>query len=308
MRVLYEEIEEYYLLREGLSKEPSSPIESDKYGENHKTKLTTYSNDSEFETPSRYHKDYSGVTHSVSWKTNNNRDNLSNKEKKDTLHDAMHLHHHFVKRVSKPGDIVKNTPLEDENRKGGNKRARIYAKQAGFGEMSSNGTQYGIVKQHPHDHPDESKRGQQYLHPLEHRDIAAQGDEPSAGASDNQVRHISKQVGNQHWHQTKMNSAIHNLVNDDDKPGHHEIEYNLSNKHKPSDLKDLITAHKASLEKHTKIGDKVSKRLYSDDSGLKGISTNHVLGMGSPKSIDAHNRISQHGIVNKRGELVPHND
>ena len=57
MRDLVESVYEYYLLREGLSKEPSSPIEMIDSSRSH-TKLTTYGSDSKFETPDKYHPDY----------------------------------------------------------------------------------------------------------------------------------------------------------------------------------------------------------------------------------------------------------
>lgn len=206
MRELYQEIQEFYLLGEGLSKEPSSEIEFSKSG-NRQTKLTTYRHDSSIEVPSKYHKDYSGVNHTVAWKNIPDASAMSMKEKKTALHDAAHLHNHFIKHGTEVGDVVINEPLSDQDDTGKNKRSRIY-KRFGFGELS-NKTQYGIVKQHPHDHPDESKRGQKYLHPLEHHEITAHGDIPSAGASNNTPRHLIKQYEDGKSIITKYNDVIH---------------------------------------------------------------------------------------------------
>ena len=67
MRDLYEEIQDYYLLNEALSKNPTSPIETDEDHGMRSTNLTGYHNDSQFVFANRYHKDFSGVTHLVSW-------------------------------------------------------------------------------------------------------------------------------------------------------------------------------------------------------------------------------------------------
>jgi hypothetical protein len=148
MRDLYKEIEEYYILSEWLSKEPSSSIETDDKNEQRSTKLTTYHHKSDFEEPKKYHKDYSGVTHEVSWINNKPKDSMDSKEQKSSLHDAFHLHNHFVSNNTEVGDVVKNKPLEDESGNG-NKRSRIYSKGAGFGDVNKTGEQHGIVKQYP---------------------------------------------------------------------------------------------------------------------------------------------------------------
>ena len=50
-----------------------------------------------------------------------------------------------------------------------NKRAELYRKKARFGmsDEKSNDEQYGIVRRHPLDHPEEHKRGKHYLKPID---------------------------------------------------------------------------------------------------------------------------------------------
>ena len=181
MRDLYEEIQDYYILNEALSKEPSSPIEDAIYTHDdtksvRNTNLTTY-NSSKINNTSRhpYHKEHNGTIHDVHWTSRKNSDLLNDIEKKNTLHDAMHLHNHFIKHGTKPGDIISNTPSRNGD-KSVNRRERIYAKKAGFGSIDKDNpisnSQYGIIKQHPHNHPEEHLRGQNYLHPLEHHEIS----------------------------------------------------------------------------------------------------------------------------------------
>jgi hypothetical protein len=243
------ELVNFYLMTEWLSKEPSSPIEADNNSEQRRTKLTTYHNNSNFEKPNKYHKDYSGATHEVSWINNKDKNTMNKDEQKKSLHDAFHLHHHFVKHGTETGDIIKNKPLDDDDQKGGNKRAKIYRKGAGFGEVGKDGHQYGIVKQHPHDHEDESKRGQKYLHPLEHHEIESHGDKPSAGASDNKVRHISRNVpGVYSDHITKLNGVVHSLT---DTMGDRTVSHHThGDKTSASHMRDLANAHKASINRN----------------------------------------------------------
>jgi hypothetical protein len=179
MRDLYEEIQEYYLLNEALSKEPSSPIEDTETG--HSTKLTTYK------------KKHIGKIdddrdlHSVSWVANKPKTGRveDRRDEMSSLHDALHLHHHFIKNGTRVGDIVRNNPAQDSKSSGnddygnkvyGNKRAGLYKKVGGFGDVNHQGEQYGIVQQHPDDHPEESKRGQKYLQPTHQDDIKDQLD------------------------------------------------------------------------------------------------------------------------------------
>ena len=173
MRDLYKEIQEFYLLGEGLSKQPSSPIidskEDDMLGGKHKdTNLVRYFHDP-MKDESISPNNYSGTHHYVAWNNHKSKDSMSDKEKKDSLHDAMHLHNHFVKHNTEIGDLVSNKPDKDAD--GGNRRARIYAKKAGFSDQHENEHQYGIVKQHPEDHPEEHLRGEKYLHPLNQNEL-----------------------------------------------------------------------------------------------------------------------------------------
>ena len=257
MRNLYEEIQEFYLLNEGLSKEPTSPIEDHKDGANRSTNLTNYNNSSDFEEPAKYHKDYTGVTHLVSWENKKSKDSMSDKEKKDSLHDAMHLHNHFVKHGTEVGDVVKNTPIEDQDGSGGNKRARIYGKKAGFGSLSDAGIQYGTVKQHSHDHPDENKRGEKYVHPLEHHEIKAHGDAPSTGASDNVVRHLTKKFGSHMMNSTKYNTAVHHIFSNSDNPNVHQQEHINHKIGDKTTLNNTAVAQQHAIKRFTKSGDTV---------------------------------------------------
>ena len=240
MRDLYEEIQEYYLIAEALSKEPSSPITSTDYNQYRQTKLTKYHNGSSIEPAHAYDPSFTGIMHHVAWGNNMPKENMSDKEKKDTLHDAMHLHHHFIKHGTQVGDVLQNIPSSDTDGKGGNARSRIYAKKAGFGKLTKdNNIQYGIVKQHPHDHPQEHLRGQNYLHPLEDHEIEAHGSKPSVGASDNKIRHISSYSDTEIAHSTKLNNVMHGTYHNND--GTKEDVSDVALDH-PNNDKDLATS------------------------------------------------------------------
>ena len=250
MRELYEEIQEYYLLIEGLSKEPSSPIVANKYHNHLSTQLTKYKSISQFHPSNEYHKDFNGAVHDVSWDTIHDPEKLTSREKIQTFHDAAHLHHHFIKYGTKVGDIVTNTPTGNINKNKKtkkNKRESIY-RSYGFGAMNKDEIQHGIIKQHPHDHPDESKRGQKYLHPLEQYEIDEHGDKPSAGANDNTIRHLSSNYGNNDnytEHQTKLNNVVHTSYKYSH-PGRSDEEFHHDSDEwhfHPNNKKDLQTSH-----------------------------------------------------------------
>jgi hypothetical protein len=296
-------VEEIYMLMEGGTKEPSSPIEVDEKSGTRHTNLTTYSNDSEFEKPAKYHPDYSGITHTVNWKNHIPKKDATSRQARHTIFDAGHLHNHFIRHGTEVGDVVKNFPIEDEDENGGNKRSRIYKSQ-GFGELSHSIVQHGIVKQHPHDHEDESKRGQKYLQPLEPHEIKAHGDKPSRGASDDKLRTLHRTYDNLSHSSTKFNHAVHHTISDSDKPGEHEVEYRTTDDNKAKGLKDLHTAHTHAITNHTEYGDKVFTKIHKfDREKMKTVFGNHQLGFSSPKSTGGST--IQHGIVNKDNKLSP---
>jgi hypothetical protein len=303
MRDLYEEIQEYYLLQEALSKEPSTPIEDYEDGRTRTTRLTKYKNVSGFQPGNKYHPDYSGVRHDVSWNNNIDSDRMDHKQKKDSLHDAMHLHNHFIKHGTKPGDIVSNMPIPDtSDEHSSNKRSRIYSKMAGFGQVGDDGEQHGIVKQHPHDHEDESKRGQHYLHPLEHHEIEAHGDKPSRGSTDNTTRHLRQKYGDNTFTHTKHNNAVHKLKSTGN---NHEVDENKYDGENSYSGADYDKAHKASIANHTKPGDSVSRTTFRDDKNLSSVSRGHQMGFGAPKT--KFDTYTQHAKIGKDGKLIPHN-
>ena len=252
MRELYEEIQEYYLLIEGLSKEPSSPIVANKYHNILSTKLNTYKATSSFAQPNLYHKNFSGAVHEVGWDNNHEADRLSTKEKVQTIHDAGHLHNHFIKHGTEVGDVVVNRPLDntDKNKKT-NKRSSIY-KRFGFGDIDDNGMQFGHIKQHSYDHPDESKRGQKYLHPLEQHEIEDHGEKPSTGQSDNKVRHLSGVGDDYISHQTKLNNVVHSSWGGGEGKLDHESEEHEPHPNNKRDLKIAHSHHQDYLDKQKK--------------------------------------------------------
>lgn len=212
MRELVEEVNNFYSITEALSKEPSSPVTRNTDLNTYNTKLTKYGSDTKFEPTNRYHKDYSGVSHTVLWKGHKSSEAMSPKERKDTLHDAMHLHNHYIQHHTEVGDRVSNQPLsDDENsgvKKSGNKRSRIY-KAGGFGDMDYDKVQHGIIKQHPDNHPEEEKRGKKYLHPLSPDEIRNHDGSPTAGSSDGKVRRIFNKTDDGTTYSTKYNDIVH---------------------------------------------------------------------------------------------------
>lgn len=188
MRKLYEEIENFYLIQEAISKEPSSEIEVSKHARTRNTKLATHTRETEFEEPYKYHKDYSGITHEVDVQPNKSKDDLTPQYGRQTVSDMHHLHVHFIKHTADVGDVVRHTPILDKDRKV-NRIGRLASKLAGFGNPQEiTDMQHGIVRQYPHDHPDESKRGQKYLHPLHPEDIKAHGNKPTIAATNGKIR------------------------------------------------------------------------------------------------------------------------
>ena len=253
MRELYEEIQDYYILCEIGDKPPSSEIIVDNKNNIRKTELTKYKHNSQFDTPAQYHKDYSGVTHDVAWENIRHKHNLDRNLKNDTIRDALHLHNHFIKNNTEIGDIVRNSPTQDDNGDG-NKRSRIYAKKAGFGDGDTETQQHGIVKQHLHNHPDMSKRGQKYLHPLMHHEIEEHDDEPSAGASDNKIREISQEhpTGSAR-HVVKYNSAV-SILNYSPNGSHELYQHNIMPKINDEYSSKISKEH--ALKRFTNQGDK----------------------------------------------------
>jgi hypothetical protein len=187
MRDLYQEIKEFYLLSEGLSKEPSSPIsrnpdEQTQHRKKVSTNLTDYYGDittkdtgSEHKLKSSPEHDSNHTTHEVSWGGKQKQENMNMRDRIRTLHDALHLHNDYIENNTEVGHLVKNTPIPNDQTQGvkkdNNKRENLYRIYGGFGNPDMRGTQYGIVKKHPEDHPEEHMRGKKYLHPIDGDDI-----------------------------------------------------------------------------------------------------------------------------------------
>jgi hypothetical protein len=171
MRDLYEEIKIFYVIQEVGTKTPSSEItgNSDKLA----TKLTKYYAGKETNNKSIV-PGHNGTVRDVSWNTPD-RSKLSNREKMKALTDVPHLHQHHIDNYAEIGDMYINSPSDDDEELGvkreGNKRERLYRKIGRFGGETKHGEQHGIVKQHPHDHPEEHLRGKKYLHPIEPSEI-----------------------------------------------------------------------------------------------------------------------------------------
>ena len=129
------------------------------------------------DTDEKYHPEHNGVTHEVEWQSaHHTPESLSKEDKAKTLSHALALHHNYIENHTKPGDVVTNTPSQNKADTGVdkdyNKRAEIYRRKAGFAAPHSNAPQhhqnrqFGIVRQYPQDHKDESKRGKNYLEPI----------------------------------------------------------------------------------------------------------------------------------------------
>lgn len=127
----------------------------------------------------KHHPDHSGINHDVSWSANhNNPDSMSDHDKKKTLSHALALHQKYIDNHTSVGDVVTNTPIKNKENSGKNtqhnKREHIYSKKAGFATPKNKNIpdyhenrQFGIVRQHADDHPEEHKRGKKYLEPLD---------------------------------------------------------------------------------------------------------------------------------------------
>jgi hypothetical protein len=301
MRELVESIKKFYL-GEGSGK-PSSPIEYDDNDDSRSTKLTNYSHKSRFQPPNRYSPDYSGVTHTVEWKNKHSKNNLTPSDKMKTLADAKHLHHDFIDKSTKVGDVVKNIPVDDSIG-GGNKRSRIYKKQ-GFGNLDNMYSQYGIVKQHPDEHPDESSRGKKYLHPLEPSDIDAHGKNPSKGGDKDEVRHIKDSYNGRH---TRVNDSIHTFkrnipISANSFESSHDNNSNISNADK---------SFQTGKEHYLKPGDTITRSLPTIRNnaigstkprhGLRSVSLGHMMGFPAPKDYQ------QTGVVQKDSKYLKAKD
>lgn len=224
-------IESYSVLYEIKLTKPSEEIQ--KHNDNtYSTKHTKYSADVEAQTPNQYHPNYSGITHSVAWDTAHKKETASKSDKMKSIMDAGHLHNHYIQNNTEHGDIVRNTPTEDDDKQG-NKRERIY-KRHGFGgyvKSERHDGQYGIVH---HDLKTNTKK----LHPLEGKDIAAHGEKETAGASDGKVRHYTNHSEDEMQHVTKMNRVIHGKVKHKDG----EDDYSDVSSEHPDNEKNLAYA------------------------------------------------------------------
>jgi hypothetical protein len=234
MRDLYQEIQEFYLLGEGLSKEPSSPIETRKvkttgnlYHSLNSTVHTQYNAAQSHETD-KIAPGQSDISHHVSWNNLIDRNNMNNTQKKHTLHDALHLHNDYVKNHTNIGDLVTNHPATKADKTERNRREEIYRKVAGFGALAKDGrTQYGIVKQHPDVHPEEHLRGQKYLHPLEDHEIKSYqeknrliNDMKRNNTPEKREEGIAKiKKGQEKWEEKRMLSGRLSLASLQRKPG-----------------------------------------------------------------------------------------
>jgi hypothetical protein len=179
----------------------------------------------------------------------------------------------------------------------------LYRKQ-GFGELGSHYTQHGIVRQHPDDHENESLRGKKYLHPIEHKDIAAHDDNPSKGSTDENIRHISNYSGEQKLHQTKRKETVHNFGGADGSYYSEHQEYGKSN------LDDVGKTYNAAKDKFIKTGDTIIRDLpryrtvgssfgKSTPTGtLRNVSVGHMLGFPAPKDYQ------QTGVVQKDSKYL----
>jgi hypothetical protein len=166
-------------------------------------------------------------------------------DKKNTLHDAAHLHNHYIQNNTDIGDVVRSDTMPDADGEG-NKRARIYGKMAGFGGLNKAGEQYGIVKKHADDHPEEHKRGKKYLHPLEHDEINAHGDKPSAGSTDGKIRTMSRDYGEGgKLHITRRNRVMHGTaINADGSESEHMTDTESDHPDNEKHLAELHSHHK----------------------------------------------------------------
>ena len=111
--------------------------------------------------PGELSTDHTGVTHRVDWE--GKMVDTDSSQKIRTVSDAKNLHNHALQNNFKTGDVVKNIPAKD------NPKLKKLYRRAGFGDNSPRwNAMLSIVRTHPHDHEEESKRGQNYLEPLHH--------------------------------------------------------------------------------------------------------------------------------------------
>lgn len=192
-------IESYLILQEIVATEkPEGHIKKND-DNNYSTTNTRYNGAPSIETPNRYHKEYTGITHDVSWDSHHNEQS-SKSDRMKSLMDAGHLHQHYIQNNTEHGDVVRNNPITDKDNSGKNKRERIYRRQ-GFGKNVHTDTHVGQFGRVEHD----KETGVKKLVPLEGEHIKEHGDKATTGANDNKVRHFSS--GDEHI--TKMNKVMH---------------------------------------------------------------------------------------------------
>ena len=194
---------EYLALSEmRLTDKPEGHIKKDD-DHNYSTSHTKYQGEPSIQSPRQYHKEYTGVTHDVSWDSHHNEKSSKSDRMKAVL-DAGHLHQHYIQNNTEHGDVVRNNPIPDKDGSGNNKRERIYRRQ-GFGkhvDTDEHVGQYGRVEHN-------KETGVKKLVPLEGHHISDHGDEETSGGSDNKVRHFTIGRGTELDHITKLNKVMH---------------------------------------------------------------------------------------------------
>lgn len=220
----------------------------------------------------KYHPDYSGITHKVSWDNNTELDNP--RERIRAVYQAKDAHNRYVNNNTEVGDVVRNIPAH-----GNPKLAKLYQK-AGFSTPNRNNVQHAIVKQHPDDHPDESKRGQKYLHPLEHHEIEHHGNKISDGSNNGRLRQITSD-GVTH---TKINNIVHSY-----NPLLKTITHNQTNN---SNIEHLKTAHHHAMSAHNDEQHIITSHHNPDVSNV-----NRHLGFGTHTQLPS-GRIVQYSRTN----------
>lgn len=236
MRQLVEALEE-------LLCESDSPI-THKHENHQYTDHTHYNSLSKFEPSSYYHKDYSGVTHEVNWKTKKPPSDANTNM--STLSDAGRLHKHFISNVAKAGDIIKNYPSNDTKP---GARERIY-KRYGFGKAGKTNSQFGIVVRHP-------ETGEHKLQPIEHHEIKSHKEIHSTkdNISDNAkvLRVLNPEKISKDHYPPKLMKIGNSIATVNDNENIKDITHHFNSNADSEETHKLQQSHSKELAKHINI-------------------------------------------------------
>jgi hypothetical protein len=107
--------------------------------------------------------------HEVAWSHSGNKHRMNTTQRIRTARNAEKVWNQHVVHRLPHGDIVHNTPVSSFDDRGEekpiNRRAELYKKRGGFGEVDAEGDQFGKVGRNPS--PKQAKKGAKRIKPLD---------------------------------------------------------------------------------------------------------------------------------------------